>query len=286
MSSQGSLFTFYTITSLHPGAGESSGGLDLPVQRESHTHYPVVNGQGIKGALRWHFQNNDSLKDKVESIFGKSGEKGFGKVVFTDAKILLFPARSSHGVFKWITCPFVIERLQRDIGLMGPMTPVALPSVVGKTALSFSGLTGKIVLEDIPVTVSAGIPIFDLIMKLVGAHIENNLLLLQNRLMLVSDDVFKSVVTRGTQITARNVLEDQTKKSTNLWYEETVPTDAVFYTIFIPSFPGDLTLNNLKTNIPEVLQIGGNETVGNGFVHMSRDLALAFNPAVPEVSRG
>ena len=38
-------------TSIHPGAGRSMGVVDLPVAREASTHYPVLVGSSLKGAL-------------------------------------------------------------------------------------------------------------------------------------------------------------------------------------------------------------------------------------------
>ena len=39
-------------TSIHPGAGRSMGVVDLPVAREASTHYPVLVGSSLKGALK------------------------------------------------------------------------------------------------------------------------------------------------------------------------------------------------------------------------------------------
>ena len=48
---QGILF-LYTETPLHAGSGTSVGTVDLPIQRERHTDYPLIQGSGIKGGLR------------------------------------------------------------------------------------------------------------------------------------------------------------------------------------------------------------------------------------------
>ena len=39
-------------TPIHPGAGRGMGVVDLPVAREAGTHYPVLVGSCLKGALR------------------------------------------------------------------------------------------------------------------------------------------------------------------------------------------------------------------------------------------
>lgn len=42
----------YVETPLHAGSGASLGVVDLPIQRERVTHYPMVQASGIKGKLR------------------------------------------------------------------------------------------------------------------------------------------------------------------------------------------------------------------------------------------
>jgi len=294
MSANGCLFSIYTLTPLHAGAGESSGVVDLPVQREKHTGYPCVFSSGIKGSLRFYAetavlpigQKKFSLPDDVETIFGGEGKAGGeGKVVFTDAKILFFPVRSSEGAFKWITCPFVLSRLTRDLMMLG--INCNLPKLSVST---WEGITWHtcerpvLLLEDIPISVNGRDPNNDqtyaLLCNLCASHLNNDLSFLQERLIVVSDDVFKILVTTATQVIARNVLtKDGSKKSANLWYEEYVPADALFYTIMLPTYQGNAAINLLETKVSQsIIQIGGNETVGYGFVKLSDDLSVKVMP--------
>lgn len=278
MSNESCFFTFYTLTPLHAGAGDSAGAIDLPVQRERHTEYPVVHSSGIKGSLRDFFKRNE--KANINEIFGKEGdEQGSGKVIFTDAKILLFPVRSSEGVFKWVTCPFVIERLKRDlkyIDIDRDDISVTIDGYNGRTFTQYNN--SKVILEDFSITVTEDPQVLDFINIFTTPHFKEDTL--KNRLIIVSDDVFKTLVTTATQIIARNVLEDKTKKSKNLWYEEVVPADAIFYTIMKSAYKGNTSINGLRNNgiNEEVLQIGGNETIGYGIVKMSNDLTAQLEP--------
>lgn len=279
MSDNGSLFTFYTLTPLHAGAGDSAGAIDLPVQREKHTEYPAVYSSAMKGSLRCFFEWNGSSETDINSIFGTEGndekDSASGKVIFTDAKILLFPVRSSEGVFKWITCPFVIERIKRDLQFIGISKN---ETAVSNTAFRNPAYTDKVILEDFPVTVSdcsaSSSALLEFLKSLAVPHFFAEDILKQ-RLIIVSDDLFKTLVTTATQIIARNVLDNNTKKSENLWYEEVVPPDAVFYTIMKPAYRGsDDVLSKLYTGITgQILQIGGNETIGYGFAKMSNNIA-------------
>lgn len=55
-------------TSIHAGAGQSGGVIDLPIQREAHTGWPVVYGSAVKGALRALAEENNALWLKI--VFG------------------------------------------------------------------------------------------------------------------------------------------------------------------------------------------------------------------------
>ena len=82
---------------------------------------------------------------------------------------------------------------------------------------------------------------------------------------MLCDDDFKWFASYGLPINARNVLDEDTKTSLNLWYEETLPQDSLFYTLFLERGNGAIDLvKNLVKDRP-YLQVGGNETVGQGW---------------------
>jgi len=122
------LLSFYAETPVHMGVGGSVSYLDLPVQRERHTSFPVLWGSGIKGVLR-NFAYRKLSEEKVDTIFGpnkekekhskeeeKHSEEEYSSCIsITDAKILLYPVRSVRGVFAWINCPFVLKRFLEDL---------------------------------------------------------------------------------------------------------------------------------------------------------------------------
>jgi CRISPR-associated protein Cmr4 len=280
-SPTGCLFTFYTLTPLHAGSGESSAAVDLAIQREKHTQYPVVYSSSIKGSLRWFFECKHGDEDMINRIFGKEGDErgGSGQVVFTDAKILFFPVRSSEDVFKWVTCNFLIERVLRDLEFIGIKPDgIATTPVNALEGSAQSAYASEILLEDFPITANKTMPteLFNFLTKF--ADEED----VKQRLIIVSNDVFKTLVTMATQVIARNVLDNITKTSTNLWYEEVVPADAVFYTIMRPAYRDDKGLMEALTNSAngignQIIQIGGNETIGYGFVKFSDNLARTLS---------
>ena len=130
----------YTETPLHCGAESATGYVDLPVQRERHTGYPLIPGSTIKGVLRDEMKSDERLgKDGVRDIFGadSTDEKAPspGIVSFGDGLLVAFPVRSSGAPFHWVTCPFVLERVFRALGA----TDVEVKQPKEKTAWAKSG---------------------------------------------------------------------------------------------------------------------------------------------------
>ena len=104
MSEKTMLF-IHALTGLHPGSGTALGVVDLPVQRERHTQWPVVPGSSLKGVLRDTCRPDKSEADKHEqwlAVFGPEtadADAHAGALSLTDARILAFPVRSLRGRF-------------------------------------------------------------------------------------------------------------------------------------------------------------------------------------------
>ena len=66
-------------------------------------------------------------------------------------------------------------------------------------------------------------------------------------------------------IHAHNVLDDETKASRNLWYEETLAPDTLMYTLVTERGGGAIAALEEWLNADSYLQLGGNETIGHGW---------------------
>ena len=86
MSDNGSLFTFYTLTPLHAGAGDSAGAIDLPVQREKHTEYPAVYSSAMKGSLRCFLKARHLLMRTRKTFKPSSAQKAVIKKTVYQAR--------------------------------------------------------------------------------------------------------------------------------------------------------------------------------------------------------
>src|SRR5262249_9039713 len=68
------LFFIHTLTGLQPGSGTALGVVDLPVQRERHTQWPLIPGSSLKGILRDACRESikDSYRDATQQQNGIS----------------------------------------------------------------------------------------------------------------------------------------------------------------------------------------------------------------------
>ena len=109
----------YVETPLHAGMGSGLSSIDLPIQRERTTQYPMIQGSSIKGKLRALAEENHEDPALTNALFGPppvTGETSdhAGALIAGDARILLVPVRSLSGVFAYTTSCDVLARFKRD----------------------------------------------------------------------------------------------------------------------------------------------------------------------------
>jgi len=284
----------YTETPLHCGAESATGYVDLPIQRERHTGYPVIPGSTLKGVLKDDMGGEGRLtSEEIQFYFGADSGAGEdpspGKVSFGDGLLLAFPIRSSGAPFHWVTCPFVLERLARAIGIgsLGVEPPE------DGTAWAADG-TGDVLLEELRLDRKKHPAFFDATRKSSGlarllsllpgesqgfAHARS---ILPQRLLIVSDQDFKELVEVGTEVLTRIKLNSlgTTKTYTekeaeeleisdregNLFVEEVVPPEALFFCALRAVKAESARFVEVLQDL-ELTRIGGDETIGRGLTH-------------------
>jgi CRISPR-associated protein Cmr4 len=95
---------------------------------------------------------------------------------------------------------------------------------------------------------------------------------LEKYFTIVSDEDFAALTETGLYFYARNSLEAETKKSKGLWYEEALPPDCLLYSLLFARNPQqERHLEQLITELQRdpYLQVGGNETIGQGWAILS-----------------
>ena len=253
MYNKSALLTFYAETPIHMGAGQSVSYVDLPVEREKHTSFPVLWSSGIKGVIR-DTTTRKWTKDKVETIFGPEEESSeFASCIsITDAKILLFPVRSIKGVFAWITCPFVLKRFKGDLEAIGlnfkhNNQEIQIPNVSDdKVVIANENLKiqnyEKVALEEFvfDADIKDEIKNFSEFLKKEKIIPQNELTKnLENHLAIVSDNVFKDFVNYAVEIRTRIRIEQAkgTVKDRALFSEELIPSESIFYSLVFITDP-------------------------------------------------
>ncbi|MFA7061726.1 MAG: type III-B CRISPR module RAMP protein Cmr4 [Pedobacter sp.] len=250
-------------TFIHPGSGRSSGAIDLPVAREAATDYPFIAGSGIKGALKDHARQQNF--QQLDTLFGEPDNAG--TLLAGDARLLLLPVRSLTSSYKWATCPHLLERYLRDLRRCGGSATMTLSSPPAKTV--FGDGTDQLFLEERLFDITGPVPndVITTLKTLIPHSDTRNRL--DSQLVILSDDDFAWFARYGLAVQARNVLDEVTKESKNLWYEETLPPDTLLYCTIIERQTGGVNDARTLLNNQPYLQLGGNETVGQGWFALS-----------------
>ena len=288
MKNSASILCLYAVTPCHAGSGASVGVVDLPIQRERHTNWPVIQASGMKGALRAHFERfKDSITNKPETetfdkiteiVFGSGTREGdhAGSLSVGDVKILAFPMRSNVAPFVWITCPAVLKRLNRVLALTGrdEFDLAALHSLTTEKALWVNGpfkQDDRVLLEDMEVAASGQYPLSE-----TGAAFFQE----ANRLLVVHDEAFDYGVSHCTSVMAQIKIDQKTGTTAtgSLRYQEELPADTLMYTVIFwgdaRDEKGSLKAETIRGYIEhEVvsahIQIGGDETLGRGIFSLT-----------------
>jgi CRISPR-associated protein Cmr4 len=276
----------YTETSLHAGVGSTVSAIDLPIQRERTTQFPIVQGSGIKGALR--SQVISAKKEDIEAVFGAdtdSKEKYAGAISVGDARIVLFPVRSLAGVFAYTTCPEALARVGRDIASFPRLStsPSESETLVTNGNKSAIVASGRVVLEEFSFTARPDASVDTIAKWLIDnalpasdeyAYWRNKL---QNSLVVLGNDSFRDFVQNSTEIVTRVKLDPATKTvdGSALWTQEALPSDTLLMSTIIArrtrngsNAEADAVARWLKdvNNIGSRIQLGGDETTGQGMV--------------------
>jgi len=274
----------HAITPVHAGSGSEVGLVDLPIQRERQTGYPKIESSSLKGSVREYFESKyHEEQQDINALFGgkeTSEDSQASAVSFSDARLLLFPVRSVKEVFVWITCPNVLQRFNREMATYYEKEETFLvPEANTISAENLIVSENKVVLEEYAYSVSYDDKTKQLseqLAKLTNPYLVNEI---EKRLVVLSDAEFSHFVELSTEVNARIKIDDS-GTAENLWYEENVPAESIFYaTVFngqVRMLPNEKNENSLQSaedvenylleKFPNAFQIGGNHTLGRGLM--------------------
>lgn len=224
-----SIWLIIPQTNLHAG-NESTVNfsvIDKAIQRDATTNLPCINSSSLKGAIKEYMSESVNMDASVlKDIFGsvKSDLKDIkkGSVLFFDASLLFIPKQCGEGkTYELIYSDDVLEDFSKKVNNL----------IEGK------GISKEILL--------------DKVRSIMGQeNVATN--------SVNGDSFTKYCDDDALPIIARNCLENG--ESTNLWYEQVLPSLSVLATVIVTKEEGQMDLLDGK-----IVQIGANATIGYGY---------------------
>ncbi|HHQ4593933.1 TPA: type III-B CRISPR module RAMP protein Cmr4 [Aeromonas veronii] len=284
------LLGLHAHTWIHAGSGEKDGVVDLPIQRESHTGWPVIFGSSLKGAMRSQVSRKKGAiaEQCVLTLFGPdslhagttSDKIHAGALLVSDARLLWLPVRSLTSHTRYVTCPALLRRLLADLKRAGTPLALSVPKVGELDALVAGDLTGRIYLEEYAFTAhkdNALVSWGELLSQFCELDAEQIL----SQLTFIHDDQFAHLCQAAIPVHPHIAIDYDTKSVRDgaLWYEEALPPESLFYTLLLLTTARDgsgLSAVELKEQTQQALlgespylQVGGNESTGMGWLQLT-----------------
>lgn len=283
------LLYLYAESPVHTGAANSLDVVDLPVQREAATGYPVIWGQSLKGALRQAAHDAD-WGDRVTEVFGSEvghpGEDGGatpGTLAVGDAQLVAMPVPTLRRTFAWLTSDVALGRLARKYkALHQEEAPPDLPAVGPDRAIGASAAwTGASEVLGPFVVPFAGDPSEQLAgwaRKIAADALDWDPVFrpfadkLCDDLVMAGSEIVPVLVRECTEQAVRVQLERDTKtvKDGALFYSEYLPTETIMAaSLTLSGKKGDTAANRDALNAlldKKLIQVGGDETLGKGLM--------------------
>lgn len=260
---------------------------------------------GQKDKLKEHFKKEKG-KDKQGKPQSDYQTSFAGALGFSDARLLLFPIRSMKGVFAWATCMHALQQFERDVQLAnehfqisglneGFLNDNETYLFSSNSSLKFGD---KVILEEytFPIAnelndvvqviengVKSNFPEW-LAEKLFGNDGSQRSEKIKKDIIVLPDNDFKDLVNLSTEVITRTKIDNNTGTVAQgaLFTEEYLPAESVMYSVALmaeefrekpkegeagitPISKGEV-YDFFNNNLPKVIQIGGNATLGKGIV--------------------
>lgn len=288
------LLYLYAESPVHAGAANSLDVLDLPIQREAVTGYPVIWGQSLKGALRQAAADAGWGSGTRESVFGSPIEPGGGaeesrpgNVNFGDAQLVAMPVPTLRRTFAWVTSEIALGRLGRKYRTLGH-PDLDVPAVAGDRAVAldveWAGKRGEVLGPCvIPVDHDADGPLAGWAQRVAddvlpgGAMFTPFTAKLRQDLLLVGADLIGTLLRECTEQTVRVQLKADSKTvEEGPFYSEYLPAETILAASLTQRHVGrdadevEVEADDLEKLLNNTLiQVGGDETLGKGLMWAS-----------------
>ena len=277
------LIYFYAESHVHAGASNAEEDIDLPIQREAHSRYPVIYGQSLKGALR-HAAGAWFTDDELERCFGSAPAPGGtttpGLISVGDAQLVAMPVPTLRRTFVWVTSTIALGRLARKYRALELPFDLPVPKNPDQAHAPAEVWTGEQVLGPISMQVkesgSTGISEWA---DRIGAdalpdeepftHVREKL---SEDLILVPGDGMSVLVEESTEISVRVQLDKNKTVAEGPFHSEYLPTESLLAaTVTLHEGLEDAVVDNVKELLggpggTALHQVGGDESIGKGLL--------------------
>lgn len=297
MFKKAKVFYIHTVSPMHVGSGSDLGIVDMPIQREGHTSFPKIESSSLKGSIREAFEmrgrtdldillktymsfgyDETNAPSAVERAFPNKKDREFaGALGFSDARILLFPVKSAKGIFAWITSPMVLNKFIKDLKISDNEQTFTIVenSISNDSKINIDN--NSVILEEYQINITKKEDT-QTIAEFLSTELDNYEI--KEKLIILSDDDFKDFVTLSTEVITRTKIDNATGtvKDGALFTEEYLPSETVMYSLALASpvmtrvtqiqnlSSEDEVMNFFSSTVPDIMQIGGNATIGKGIV--------------------
>ena len=297
MFKKAKVFYIHTVSPMHVGSGSDLGVVDMPIQREGHTSFPKIESSSLKGSIREAFEmrgrtdldillktymsfgyDETNAPSAVERAFPNKKDREFaGALGFSDARILLFPVKSAKGIFAWITSPMVLNKFIKDLKITDNEQTFTIVenSISNDSKINIDN--NSVILEEYQINITKKDDT-QTITEFLSTELDNYEI--KEKLIILSDDDFKDFVTLSTEVITRTKIDNATGtvKDGALFTEEYLPSETVMYSLALASpvmtrvtqiqnlSSEDEVMNFFSSTVPDIMQIGGNATIGKGIV--------------------
>lgn len=269
----------YLLSPLHTGGTTQEGNL-VGIARESHTQFPYIPSSTIRGRLRASITDKqlrirlfgpelEDLKNltEEEQENNKSAQLEQGEIWVGDGSLLWLPVASlSHGVV-WISCPTLLRRWVRFAKDASQTIPEPYSTNLVKEEMSQQEREKfSIYLKD--AMLKGNLHPWDDWDKFIPQLDEIE------RVLVLPDNHCNTLMQMSLWRQVKVKLNEHKSVEGGFRYEEAIPPDTLMYfpwgvttqangkaTDACQQFQKQLNSENLK-----ILQIGGQESLGRGFV--------------------
>ncbi|MGH4018056.1 MAG: type III-B CRISPR module RAMP protein Cmr4 [Pseudonocardiaceae bacterium] len=290
------LLYLYAESPVHAGAADSVDVLDLPVQREAATGYPVIWGQSLKGALRQAAVEAAKRagggwdEARVKRIFGSAvgelGEDGgttSGQLNVGDAQLVVMPVPTLRRTFAWVSSAITLGRLARKYAALGraaPEVPAMSPDR-GVAAEAAWATANDEVLGPCLVSLSESAEARAWAQRLAADALDSSptsptsppfapfATKLSTDLLVVGSDIIGMLLRECTEQSVRVQLDEHKTVENGPFYSEYLPTETILAASLLLRGNADTQENRDALNDllhGKLLQVGGDETLGKGLV--------------------